>query len=136
VSTFLKKVKVNGQWKFCPVVVESTGRLKDRVRINGRNEVHPEGVYFIEWRDNGRRRSQAIPNRHEVMERARLKALELENVKVGMQTALQMRTTSPAPITAQPVLESAVDPKKVTSAARTIFQGIESYLQGLIGAAV
>src|SRR5262249_10630661 len=61
----VKKVNVNGQWKFRPVVVESTGRPKDRVRINGRNEVYPEGVYYIEWGDNGRGRHQAIPNRHE-----------------------------------------------------------------------
>jgi hypothetical protein len=29
----LKKVKVEGQWKLCPVVVESDGKLKDRVQI-------------------------------------------------------------------------------------------------------
>jgi integrase len=135
----VKKVKVNGQWKFCPVVVESTGRLKDRVLVNGRSEAHPEGVYYIEWRDNGRRRRQAIPNRLDVMERARLKALELEATKEGIQTVLssdQVCTTRPAPITSQPLLAAAVDPKKVTGAARIILQGIESYLQGLIGAAV
>jgi len=37
----VKKVKVNGPWKFWPVVVESNGRLKDRGRINSRSEVHP-----------------------------------------------------------------------------------------------
>lgn len=135
----VKKVKVNGQWKFCPVVVESTGRLKDRVRVNGHTEVHPEGVYYIEWRENGQRRRQAIPNRHEVMEHARLKALELETAKAGMQTALsypQIRATGLAPIREQPVLPAAVDPKKLTNAASVILQGIESYLQGLIGAAV
>ena len=28
----LKKVKVNGDWKFCPAVLESDGRLKDTAR--------------------------------------------------------------------------------------------------------
>jgi len=47
----VKKVKVDGEWKFCPVVVESNGRLRDRVRVNGNTEIHPEGVYRIEWRN-------------------------------------------------------------------------------------
>ncbi len=81
----LKKVKIKGQWKLCSVVPEASGRLKDRVRVNGRTEVHPEGVYYIEWRENHRRRRQAIPNRNEVLEHARLKALELESQKVGIK---------------------------------------------------
>jgi len=32
-----------GGWKLCPVVRESNGRLPDRVRANGRAEVHCEG---------------------------------------------------------------------------------------------
>lgn len=44
----LKKVKVDGKWKLCPVVVEPNGKLKDRVQVNGRTEVHSEGVYYIE----------------------------------------------------------------------------------------
>jgi hypothetical protein len=44
----LKKGKVEGQWKLCPVIVEAGGKLKDRVQVDGRVEVHSEGVYFIE----------------------------------------------------------------------------------------
>jgi len=54
----LKKVKVDGKWKLCPVVVEPSGKLKDRVQVNGRTEVHDEGVYYIEWRDESRRLRQ------------------------------------------------------------------------------
>jgi len=32
----LKKVKVAGQWKLCPVIAEAGGKLKDRVQVNGR----------------------------------------------------------------------------------------------------
>ena len=81
----LKKVNVNGTWKLCPIVRESNGRLKDRVRVRGRIEVHSEGVYYIEWREAGRRRREAIPNRAEVLERARLKSLELEARKSGVE---------------------------------------------------
>ena len=41
----VKKVKVDGAWNFYPAVVESNGKLKDKVRIKGTVEVHPEGVY-------------------------------------------------------------------------------------------
>ena len=82
----LKKVKINGQWKLCSVVTEASGRLKDRVRVNGRTEVHPEGMYFIEWRENNQRRRQAIPNRNGVLEHARLKALELDARKAGIES--------------------------------------------------
>jgi hypothetical protein len=42
----LKKVKAQGTWKLCPAVVEANGKLKDRVKVNGRVESHPEGVYY------------------------------------------------------------------------------------------
>jgi hypothetical protein len=35
----VKKVKVNGAWNFYPAVVESNGKLKDKVRIKGTVEV-------------------------------------------------------------------------------------------------
>ncbi len=38
----LKKVKVNGAWNLCPAVVESNGKLKDKVRVKGVVEIHPE----------------------------------------------------------------------------------------------
>jgi hypothetical protein len=55
------------------VVWESNGKLKNKVRVNGRTEVHNEGVYYLEWRE-GRLR-EAVRDRGEVRERARLKAL-------------------------------------------------------------
>jgi hypothetical protein len=36
-------------------VVKANGKLKDRVKVNGRVESHPEGVYHLDWRDNGKR---------------------------------------------------------------------------------
>jgi hypothetical protein len=40
----LKKVNVKGTWKLCPIVRESNGPLKDKVRVHGRIEVHGQGV--------------------------------------------------------------------------------------------
>ena len=50
----IKKIKAAAV-AFASVVPEANGRLKDRVRINGQVEVHPEGAYYIEWRDRGKR---------------------------------------------------------------------------------
>jgi len=66
----LKKVRTSHGWRLCPVVRETNGRLRDRVRIGGRVEVHTEGVYYLEWREDGRRLRAAIPNAAEVLERA------------------------------------------------------------------
>ena len=40
----VKKIKLQNQWRFAPVVFEPNGRLKDKVRINGQIEIHAEGA--------------------------------------------------------------------------------------------
>jgi hypothetical protein len=73
----IKKVKVGGEWKFCPAVVEPGRKLNDLARVNGEIETHSEGTYYLEWREQGQRR-QPVHNRALVFEQARLKGLELE----------------------------------------------------------
>jgi hypothetical protein len=34
----LKKIKVDGAWNFHPAVVESNGKLKDKINIKGAHE--------------------------------------------------------------------------------------------------
>ena len=63
----LKKVRINGTWKLVPVVVEPNGRLKDKVRIGDRIEVHPEGTYYIEWWEQNRRKRKSISYRDRVL---------------------------------------------------------------------
>lgn len=62
-----KRVNVAGknekpQFRFCPVVEADNGRIKpDWVRVGagsedgGKDERHPEGKYYIEWREGGTR---------------------------------------------------------------------------------
>lgn len=136
----LKKVRTIGGWKLCPVVREANGRLRDRVRVAGRVELHSEGVYYLEWREDGRRRREAIPNPAEVLERARLKSLELEARKAG--TALGMvrapapsksllladrRTGGPVAVAAQP---------SNSNAERLLLVGIEAYIKERVDAAL
>ena len=39
----LKKVKVGKNWNLYPAVVEPNGKLRDKVRVRGKVELHPEG---------------------------------------------------------------------------------------------
>jgi integrase len=82
----IKKIKVDGAWRFAPVVPEPNGRLKDKVRINGKVEVHAEGSYYIEWRERGKRHREAA-TREEALDQARRKAVELRAVKEGLISA-------------------------------------------------
>lgn len=80
----LKKVNINGAWKLLPAVVEPNGRLKDKIRIGGNIESHPEGTYYIEWWEGPRRKREAIPDRADVPDLARRKALELAAARAGL----------------------------------------------------
>ena len=81
----LKKVSVNGKWNLFPAVVEPNGTLKNKVRIKGQIEVHPEGAYYIEWWQGGQRKREAIPDRAQVLDSARRKAIALEAAKIASQ---------------------------------------------------
>lgn len=135
----LKKVNVGGEWKFCPAIVEAGRRLNDLVRVHGQIETHPEGAYYLDWREQGKRRRQPVRNRALVFEQARLKALELEAQRKPCEIAPApsrlpaLRQAPPAPV---PRAQTASLPTRSMSATHPILQGIESYLEEIIGAAV
>ena len=81
----LKKIKIGKNWNLYPAVVELNGKLRDNVRVHGKMESHPEGYYYIEWWQGGRKREQ-IKNRAEVVDRARRKAIELQADRAGIET--------------------------------------------------
>ncbi len=85
----LKKVKIGKNWNLYPAVVEPNGKLRDKVRVRGKVELHPEGYYYIEWWQDGRKREQ-IKDRAEVVDRARRKALELEANRAGIETVQEI----------------------------------------------
>jgi integrase len=133
----LKKVRTSHGWRLCPVVRETNGRLRDRVRIGGRVEVHTEGVYYLEWRENGRRLRAAIPNAAEVLERARLKSLELEARQTGVANALRSEAHAES-LTPFPTLERyakvTLESPSSSNAERLLLSGIEAYIQERVDA--
>jgi len=51
-----KRVQTPEGMRYCPIVLASNGRIRpDLVLVNGRPERHPEGAYYLEWREKGRR---------------------------------------------------------------------------------
>ena len=43
--------------RYCPVVIGPNGRIKpDWVMVNDRQEKHPEGAYYLDWNEDGKRR--------------------------------------------------------------------------------
>lgn len=57
----LKYVKSSGKWRFAPVARRTSGSIHwDNVLIGGTTEHHPEGKYFIEWREEGVRRRKSV----------------------------------------------------------------------------
>lgn len=51
-----KRVQTPRGMRYCPVVIAANGRIKPEVVIvNGTEERHPEGSYYLEWREGSRR---------------------------------------------------------------------------------
>jgi hypothetical protein len=49
--------------RYCPVVLSPNGRVKpDLLLVNGQPEKHPEGAYYLEWRERGRRVRLSVGN--------------------------------------------------------------------------
>ncbi len=75
----LKQIKVNDKWMLAPALFDSKGRVRrDHVRVKGKDEIHPEGSYFIEWWDEGRRHREAAgADAFDAADKARVKQAEL-----------------------------------------------------------
>jgi len=81
----LKYVKVADKWRFAPVQLVNNKFKSDWVLIDGKPERHPEGTYYIEWYEDGKRRRQSVKDSGEVLEQARRKAIALDAGKAGLE---------------------------------------------------
>ena len=56
----LKKIKVGDVWKLAPALFDSKGRVRrDHVTVAGKDKVHDEGTYYLEWWSDGERTREA-----------------------------------------------------------------------------
>jgi integrase len=93
----VNKVKVESGWNFFPAVVEPNGKLKDKVRIRGKIEVHPEGSYYLQWREGKSRFRLPVSEKGDVLELALRKRLELDALKAGVPLAEKAEETPAGP---------------------------------------
>lgn len=105
--TLLKQVKINNNWRHARALFDSKGRVRrDRVRVNGKDESHPEGSYFIEWWDQGKR--HCIPagaDAQDAADKARVKEAHLSAERNGIIPSLPQ----PQPTPQRTSLPSALD---------------------------
>jgi integrase len=51
-----KRVQTPHGWRYCAVLLSANGRVKpDVVLVNGHEGRHPEGAYYLEWREGSKR---------------------------------------------------------------------------------
>lgn len=56
-----KRIETPNGKRFCPVVIAGNGRVKPGwVSVDGKDEHHPEGSYFIDWTEKGKRKRQSV----------------------------------------------------------------------------
>jgi integrase/recombinase XerD len=81
-----KRVQTTKGLRYCPVVLSANGRIKpDLVLVKGKPERHPEGAYYLEWRENGRRvRLSVGKDAAEAATRRLRKEAELNAVNAGV----------------------------------------------------
>jgi integrase/recombinase XerD len=85
----LKKVRVAGAWKLVSVLERNGKIVRDHVLVSGSDEHHPEGAYYLEWYEQGKRRRQVVGNFREVVDAARRKSIEVNAQKAGIIKACQ-----------------------------------------------
>lgn len=79
-----KRVKTPAGKRYCPVVVSANGRIKPHwVIVEGREELHPEGAYYLDW-NRGKKRTResvgkdaALAFSRKMTKEAQLKAVDL-----------------------------------------------------------
>ena len=81
-----KRVQTSKGLRYCTVVLSANGRIKpDLVIVNGQQERHPEGAYYLEWRENGRRvRLSVGKDAQDAAARRQRKEAELHAVNSGV----------------------------------------------------
>src|ERR1700676_3879515 len=82
----LKKIKHNDNWIFAAALFDTKGRVRrDHVTVQGRDQVHPEGVYFLQWWNAGQRAHESAgPDAFVAAEKGRRKQAEMDALRSGV----------------------------------------------------
>ncbi len=118
-----KRVQTSKGPRYCPVVLAANGRIRpDVVLINGEPERHPEGAYYLEWRERGRRiRLSVGKDAQDAAARRERKEAELHALNSGVSILPENGNGHPsvAAAVAQFLEETELTKKPKTLAAYT-----------------
>jgi integrase/recombinase XerD len=118
-----KRVQTPEGMRYCPIVLASNGRIRpDLVLIDGRPERHPEGAYYLEWRDKGKRiRLSVGKDAQDAAARRQRKEAELNALNNGVSVLPEPGNghTSVAAAVARFLEETELTKKPKTLAAYT-----------------
>src|SRR5882757_6119064 len=81
-----KRVQTKNGRRYCPAVISANGRIKpDHVVVDGKEERHVEGAYYIEWRAD-RKRIRVVVGKNALAAAAarHRKEVELTAINVGI----------------------------------------------------
>ena len=103
----IKYVKHDGRWRFAPAAKRPNGNIHwDHVLIDGVPKSHPEGKYFIEWREGGIRRRKSVGSiPSEVLGEAQRQRALLDAKAAGIEVA----APDARPATRQLLVSDAAD---------------------------
>ncbi len=71
------------KWPFARIVERNGRIIRDHIWVDGRDEHHPEGRYYLEWYEDGKRRRKAVES-YDLLLPVRAKSIELNAVKAGL----------------------------------------------------
>jgi integrase len=81
-----KRIQTGKGLRYCSVVLSANGRIKpDAVLVSGKQELHHEGAYYLEWRDGAKRvRVSVGKDAADASARRQRKEAELNAVNSGV----------------------------------------------------
>lgn len=102
----IKMVKVKGRWPFARIVERNGKIIRDHVWVDGRDEHHPEGRYYLEWYEDGKRRRKPVESYDRLLPAARAKSIELNAVRAGL---IALPEAPVAPVPTRLTMDAAID---------------------------
>jgi len=114
-----KRIETPIGTRYCPVVYAANGRVRpDVVEVGDHQERHPEGAYYIEWRENGKRIRLSVGKDHiDASNRQQRKQAELNAINNGV--SIISETGSGHPMIAGAVAEY-IDETELTKKPKTV----------------
>jgi integrase/recombinase XerD len=115
-----KRVQTPHGTRYCRVVLSANGRVKpDLVIVNGKEERHAEGAYYLEWRDGAKRvRLSVGKDAADASARRLRKEAELNPVNNGIAVAPENDTNGHRSLAA--LIAEFLDETKLTKKPKTL----------------